>query len=56
MTQPKPTCSAPKPAAIQASPQAAGVASAAAPSAMKPIPISGIARTEKVPAVTTAAP
>src|SRR5687767_8614325 len=56
MMSPKTMCRPPNPAAMNASPHAGGVSSAAAPMSMKHTPITGTTRTENVPAVTTPAP
>ena len=49
-------CSPPNPTAIERSPAAGITRSENAPTTMKHIPITGTILTEKVPAVTTAAP
>ncbi len=56
MCMPKMMCSAPKPAAISASPQAGGQKNAPAPTNMKHSPMKGTGRTENEPPVTTPVP
>src|ERR1700722_3044792 len=53
---PKAICTAPNPAAINRLPQEAGAKSAAAPRAIRHIPMMGTARTENAPPVTMAVP
>jgi hypothetical protein len=49
-------CKPPKPAAMNAFPQAGGVKNAAVPKAMNAAPINGTGRTEYEPPVTTPVP
>ena len=53
---PKAICTRPNPAAINRLPQDAGAKSAAAPSAIRHMPMMGTARTENAPPVTMAVP